>query len=40
VPDSQVHENGFNVQWEDSIRHVVAGTPWRFDLMLSNSMAA
>jgi predicted dehydrogenase len=33
VPDSQVYENGFKAQWEDFIRHVVAGTPWRFDLM-------
>jgi predicted dehydrogenase len=33
VPDNQVYDNGFKVQWEDFIRHVVAGTPWRFDLM-------
>lgn len=33
VPDNQVYENGFKLQWEDFIRHVVAGTPWRFDLM-------
>ena len=33
VPDNQVYENGFKAQWEDFIRHVVAGTPWRFDLM-------
>jgi len=33
VPDSQAYENGFKAQWEDFIRHVVAGTPWRFDLM-------
>ncbi len=33
VPDNQVYDNGFKVQWEEFIRHVVAGTPWRFDLM-------
>ncbi|CAB3781836.1 Gfo/Idh/MocA family protein [Pararobbsia alpina] len=33
VPDNQVYDNGFKIQWEDFIRHVVAGTPWRFDLM-------
>jgi len=33
VPDNQAYDNGFKVQWEDFIRHVVAGTPWRFDLM-------
>jgi len=33
VPDSQAYENGFKAQWEDFIRHVVAGTPWRFELM-------
>ncbi|CAM2141853.1 D-xylose dehydrogenase [Pararobbsia alpina] len=33
VPDNQVYDNGFKVQWEDFIRHVVAGTPWHFDLM-------
>jgi predicted dehydrogenase len=33
VPDNQVFENGFKLQWEDFIRHVVAGTPWKFDLL-------
>jgi predicted dehydrogenase len=33
VPDNQTYDNGFKIQWEDFIRHVVAGTPWRFDLM-------
>ncbi|KGM33957.1 Gfo/Idh/MocA family protein [Inquilinus limosus] len=32
VPDNVVHDNGFKVQWEDFIRHVVAGTPWKFTL--------
>ena len=33
VPDTQVFGNGFRLQWEDFIRHVVTGTPWRHDLM-------
>lgn len=33
VPDNQTYENGFKVQWEDFIRHVVADAPWKFDLM-------
>jgi predicted dehydrogenase len=33
VPDTQVYENGFKLQWEDFIRHVVDGKPWRFDLL-------
>ena len=33
VPDNQVYENGFKLQWQDFISHVVAGTPWSFDLM-------
>ncbi len=33
MPDNQVFENGFKLQWEDFIRHVVAGTPWKFDLL-------
>ena len=32
VPDNQSYENGFKLQWEEFIRHVVAGTPWKFDL--------
>lgn len=33
VPDNLTYENGFKIQWEDFIRHVVAGTPWTFDLV-------
>ena len=36
VPDTQVFENGFKLQWEDFLRHVVddqTTTPWRFDLL-------
>jgi predicted dehydrogenase len=32
VPDTEVFGNGFRLQWEDFIRHVVAGAPWRHDL--------
>ena len=32
VPDTMVYDNGFKIQWEDFIRHVVAGTPWKYDL--------
>jgi predicted dehydrogenase len=33
VPDNQVYENGFKFQWEEFIRHVVADTPWRSNLL-------
>jgi predicted dehydrogenase len=33
VPDTQAYENGFKLQWEDFIRHVVENKPWRFDLL-------
>jgi predicted dehydrogenase len=33
VPDNQAYDNGFKAQWEEFIRHVVAGTPWTRDLM-------
>ena len=33
VPDTQVFGNGFRLQWEDFIRHVVADTPWHHDLI-------
>jgi predicted dehydrogenase len=33
VPDTQVFGNGFRVQWEDFIRHVMADTPWHHDLL-------
>ncbi len=32
VPDAQVYDNGFKIQWEDFIRHVVDGAPWKYDL--------
>jgi predicted dehydrogenase len=33
VPDNVPYDNAFKVQWEDFIRHVVAGTPWKYDLV-------
>ena len=33
VPDTQVFGNGFRLQWEDFIRHVMADTPWGHDLV-------
>jgi predicted dehydrogenase len=33
VPDNVTYDNGFKIQWEDFIRHVVAGMPWSFDLV-------
>ena len=33
VPDDASYDNGFKIQWEDFIRHVVAGTPWNHDLV-------
>lgn len=33
VPDTQVYENGFKLQWEDFIRHVVENKPWNRDLL-------
>ena len=33
VPDNVTYENGFKLQWEDFIRHVVEDAPWKFDLM-------
>lgn len=32
VPDTEVFGNGFRLQWEDFIRHVLADTPWHQDL--------
>lgn len=32
VPDNQLYENGFKLQWEDFIRHVCEDAPWKFDL--------
>jgi predicted dehydrogenase len=33
VPDEREYENGFKVQWEDFIRHVVEDGPWEYDLL-------
>jgi predicted dehydrogenase len=33
VPDNITYENGFKLQWEDFIRHMFAGTPWKHDLV-------
>ena len=33
VPENTTYDNGFKIQWEDFIRHVVAGTPWTHDLV-------
>ena len=33
VPENIVYENGFKLQWEDFIRHVVADTPWHHGLI-------
>jgi predicted dehydrogenase len=33
VPDNEDFENGFKVQWEMFLRHVVTGSPWRFDFL-------
>jgi predicted dehydrogenase len=32
VPDNEAFENGFLLQWQDFIRHVVEDAPWKFDL--------
>ncbi len=32
VPDTQVYANGFKIQWEHFIRHVVDGEPYRWTL--------
>ncbi|MRD45910.1 Gfo/Idh/MocA family protein [Caenimonas koreensis] len=32
VPDSQVYDNGFKIQWEHFIRHVVESEPYRWTL--------
>ncbi|WP_328653976.1 Gfo/Idh/MocA family oxidoreductase [Micromonospora sp. NBC_00330] len=33
VPDNEEFDNGFKVQWEAYLRHVVAGEPFRWDFM-------
>jgi predicted dehydrogenase len=32
IPDTQVHDNGFKIQWEHFIRHVVEDAPYRWTL--------
>ncbi len=33
VPDNAIYENGFKVQWEMFIRHVVENAPYKYDLV-------
>ena len=33
VPDNQVFDNGFKVQWEQFLRHIEEDTPWHYDLL-------
>jgi predicted dehydrogenase len=33
VDVGKTYDNGFKIQWEDFIRHVVADAPWKFDLL-------
>lgn len=33
VPDTQPYENGFKLQWEGFLRHVVEGAPWQHDFL-------
>lgn len=33
VPDNMVLDNGFKVQWEQFLRHVVEDAPWKYDLV-------
>ena len=33
VPDNDEFDNGFKMQWEEFLRHVVADAPHRFDLL-------
>lgn len=33
VPDNQVFDNGFKVQWEQFLRHVVEDGPWNYTLV-------
>ncbi len=32
IPDSQVYDNGFKIQWEHFIRHDVEGEPYKWTL--------
>jgi|TARA_Y100000385_G_C13064574_1_gene626086 predicted dehydrogenase len=33
VPDNEVFENGFKLQWEEFIRHLIDDEPWHYDLL-------
>ncbi len=33
VPNNRVYDNGFKLQWEDFIRHLMEDAPWRYDLL-------
>lgn len=33
VPDNQVYDNGFKVQWQEFIRHVTEDAPWSYTLL-------
>ena len=33
VPDNVTYDNGFKLQWEEFLRHVVDDAPWRYSLM-------
>ena len=33
MPDNQAYDNGFKVQWEMFLRHVVEDAPWRYSLV-------
>jgi predicted dehydrogenase len=33
VPDTQVYDNGFKLQWEHFIRHISEAETWKWDLM-------
>lgn len=33
VPDNTDFDNGFKVQWEEFIRHVIEDTPWKYSFI-------
>jgi hypothetical protein len=33
VPDNRVYDNGFKVQWEMFLRHIVEDAPWSYSLV-------
>ena len=33
VPDNEAYDNGFKVQWEMFLRHIVEDAPWRYTLV-------